>query len=126
MRSCESRQVRAVTAATSASATAMSAALESHAEGAWMRAGSTCSAIRAIGDSHWSVKSTIAALPLRRGLGEGHQILLIAADVEDDEHVLAPEIDEKVAPVVGLAGDMVDAWAQDAEMRCHVAGDRVR
>ena len=63
---------------------------------------------------------------LRRRFAKRRDILLVAADVEGDDHVLAADLDHPVAPQGGLALDEIHVAAHDAEMALGIARERAR
>src|SRR5690606_6465310 len=64
------------------------------------------------------------AAPVRR-FGVAQQAVLIASDVEDHDHVTPAHVDQPVAPVALLAGQVEDIGPDDGEMGGRVAGDRI-
>ena len=107
-----------------ASVRSRSPAEESQLDGAVMWAGSTWRATRAIGDSHGSVSRTTVAPCLRCGFAERDHILLVAADIEGDDHVFSADLDHSVAPQGRLALDEIRLAAHDAEMALSIARER--
>ena len=124
MRGLAVSQRRFVTAATRASVSSRRPADESQFDGATMWAGSTCRATRAMGESQGSVSRTTVAPCFAAVSHKRHDVLLVAADVEGDDHVLAADLDHPVAPEGGLALDEIHMAAHDAEMALGIARER--
>ena len=75
---------------------------------------------------HPAVGDQPHAYPLTGGgFGEADDFGLIAADVEDDQHILRSHADELVQPVALLPGHMLHTGTHDAQMRGHVTGERI-
>ena len=53
------------------------------------------------------------------------QAVLVAPDVEDQQHVAPVHVDQPVAPVALLAGEVKDVGPDDRQVRRHVARHRI-
>ena len=69
--------------------------------------------------------STISAPPRAASARERDDVVLIAPDVEDDQHVAPVYVEQTVAPDADARGHVPDVGPDKAEMRREIARQRV-